>query len=287
MERKVGEKLLNRKELNPDSSPQAAYGARLRSLREARCWTQDDLAERMEYSSVHISGVETGRKPPTLRFSRSADRALGIAGTADSFVPQYREIRHGSLLEGFPEYVSFEGRAVEIRLFEIGIIPGLLQTPEYARTLADGDVQRGAITPEQAEERVSFLAERQAALMRPRPPMVLVVMDESCLRQAIGNAEVMEAQLRRLVEVAALPNWVLQVSPFETGARRSFNLPVNLLTLADRSVIAYAESQARGHLERESTAVLPMLRSYHQLQAEVLSQAASVAMIEQLRRGSP
>ncbi|MFF4605819.1 Scr1 family TA system antitoxin-like transcriptional regulator [Streptomyces sp. NPDC001339] len=276
---------MNRKELEPDSSPQAAYGARLRSSREARGWKQEGLADQMGYSSSHISAVETGRKIATLRFSRSADRVFGTEGTADTFERQWRELRNGSLLEGFPEYVGYEGRAVEIRLFEVGIIPGLLQTPEYARTLAGGDVQRGAITPEQAEDRVSFLAERQAALVRPRPPMVLVVMDESCLRHAVGGAKVMEAQLRRLVEVASLPNWVLQVSPFEIGARRAFNLPVNLLTLADRSVVAYAESQARGHLEREATAVLPMLTAYHQLQAEALSQATSVAMIEQVRKG--
>ncbi|MGG2458680.1 helix-turn-helix domain-containing protein [Streptomyces sp. RGM 3693] len=278
---------MNKNELNPDASPQAAYGARLRSLRESRGWTQEDLANRTEYSSVHISAVENGRKPPTLRFSRSVDRALGLVGAAESFEREYREIRHGALLEGFPEYVKYEGRAVEIRLFQIGLIPGLLQTPEYARTVADGDVQRGAITPEQAEERVSFLAERQAALVKPRPPMALVVMDESCLRHAVGGAEVMEAQFRRLVEVASLPNWVLQVSPFEIGARRSFNLPVNLLTLADRSVVAYAESQARGHLERDVTAVVPILTAYHQLQAEALSPAASVAMINELRKGTP
>lgn len=276
---------MNKNELNPDASPQAAYGARLRSLREARGWTQEVFGERMGYSSVHVSAVENGRKPPTLRFSRSADQVFGLAGTADSFEHQFREIQHGSLLAGFPEYVGYESRAVEIRLFEIGLIPGLLQTPEYARTLADGDVQRGSIPPEQAEERVSFLAGRQAALVRPRPPMVLVVMDESCLRHQVGSAEVMEAQLRRLVEVASHPNWVLQVSPSEIGARRAFNLPVNLLTLADRSVLAYGESQVRGHLERETTAVVSLLTAYHQLQAEALSQAESVAMIEQLRKG--
>ncbi|MGD3112646.1 helix-turn-helix domain-containing protein [Streptomyces sp. YGL11-2] len=278
---------MNQNELNPDASPQAAYGARLRRLRKERGWTQVDLAGRMDYSAVHVSGVENGTKSPTLRFSRSADLAFGLDGTADTFEREYREIKHGSLLEGFPEYVKHEKTATEIRLFQLGLVPGLLQTPEYARTVAEGDVQRGAITPEQAEERCSFLAERQAVLARPRPPMVIVVMDESCLRHAVGGAEVMERQFQRLIDVASLPNWVVHVSPFELGARRSFNLPINLLTLPDRSVVAYAESQARGHLERESTAVLPMLTSYHQLQAEVLSQAASVAMIEQVRKAIP
>ncbi len=240
----------------------------------------------MGYSGTHISAVETGRKMPTLRFSRSADQIFGTGETADTFERQYREIRHGSLLEGFPQYVGHEGRAVEIRLYEIGIIPGLLQTPEYARVLADSALRRGAIVPEQAAERVSFLAERQAALVRPRPPMMMVVMDESCIRRRVGGGEVMAAQLDRLLEFAALPNTVLQIAPYDMGERRTFNLPMNLLTLSDMSVIAYAESQMRGHLERDTTSVLPLLTAYHQLQAEALSQAASVAMINEVRKGT-
>lgn len=278
---------MNIKELEPDSSPQAAYGARVRSLREARGWKQEDLAERTGYSSTHISAVETGRKMPTLRFSRSVDLAFGTGETADTFERQYREIRHGSLLEGFPQYVGYEGRAVELRLYEIGIIPGLLQTPEYAKVLAYSAVHRGAIPPEQADERVSFLAERQAALVRPKPPMVFVTMDESCIRRPVGGPAVMDAQLDRLIEFAEMPNTLLQIAPYEMAERRTLNLPVNLLTLSDRSVICYAESQTQGHLDRESTSVLPVLTAYHQLQAEALSQAASVAMIKQMRKGTP
>ncbi|MGW7354111.1 Scr1 family TA system antitoxin-like transcriptional regulator, partial [Streptomyces sp. NPDC054784] len=131
---------MNRKELNPDSSPRAAFGARLRDMREACKWTQEDLAERIQYSSVHISAVETARKPPTLRFTRSVDRAFGIEGT-DTFEREWRDIRHGSLLEGFPEYVEHEGRAAEIRLYEVGVVPGLLQTPEYAAILTNSVIK--------------------------------------------------------------------------------------------------------------------------------------------------
>lgn len=279
--------MVNRKELDPESSPEAAYGAHLRRLREKHGWSQEDLGGNLGYSSQHISAVETGRKPPTLPFSRKADLAFGTAGSADSLEREWREMRRGSLLEGFPEYVGHEGRAVEIRLYEIGIIPGLLQTPQYARVLAESSVRRDAITPGQADERVSFLAERQAAVMRSRPPMLFVIMDESCIRRPIGGATVMEGQLARLVQFAELPNTVLQVAPFEIGERRAFDLPVNLLTLPDRSVICYAESQSQGHLDRESASVMPMLTTYHQLQAEALSQAASVAMINEARKGTP
>ncbi|MEU3599790.1 helix-turn-helix transcriptional regulator [Streptomyces sp. NPDC006798] len=278
---------MNRKELNPGRSPQAAFGARLRSTREARSWTQEDLAERTGYSSKHISAAETGRKPPTLRFSRNLDLAFGFEGTSEAFERAYRELRNGVLLEGFPEYVEYEAQAVEIRLYQIGIIPGLLQTPEYAQVLADAAVQRGAIESELAEERVAFVAQRQHAIARPRGPIVIVVLDESCIRRLVGGRKVMEGQLDKLIEFAERPNTVLQIAPFAIGERRAINLPVNLLTMADRSLMAYAESQMQGHFDRHIPSVVPQLTAYHQLQAVSASQAESVAMIHELRKGTP
>ncbi|MFB6535082.1 Scr1 family TA system antitoxin-like transcriptional regulator [Streptomyces noursei] len=278
--------MANVKELTPDASPQAAYGARLRSAREARGWKQDELAERVGYSGRHISAVETGRKPPTRRFSLSVDTALGLTGTTESFERAWGEIRNGSLLEGFPEYVGFEARASEIRLFESGLVPGPLQTPAYAQALADSAVKRGVITDEQAEERVTFLMKRQAALVRREPPLVIVVLDESCVIRPIGGTSVMDAQLERLVEFAEQPNTMLQIAPYAIGEHRTLDRLVNLLTLPDRSVISYVESQTQGQLDRALASVLPLVRAYHQLQAVSLSQTASVDMIHQLRRGT-
>lgn len=277
---------MNRKELNPDASPHAAFGARLRSLREARGWTQEQLADRTGYSSVHVSAVETGRKPSTLRFSRSTDRAFGIDGTEDTFEREYRNIRQGSLLEGFPEYVKHEARAVELRLYEVGVIPGLLQTKEYAATLEADAVRREASTPEQAEERVALAMQRQSTLARASSPLIHVVLDESCIRRPMGEPPAMEAQFARLLEFAEMPNTLLQVALFSMGARRPFTLPVTVLTMPDRSLMSYAESAQRGHLERDSATVVPVLKAYHQLQAEALPQAASVDLIDQLRKAS-
>lgn len=278
--------MVNRKELNPDRSPQAAFGARLRSLREAQGWTQDDLGERMGYSGRHVSAIEVGRKVPTLPVARSADTALGLSGTAEAFEREWRGMVHGVMLEGFPEYVGYEARAAEIRLFEVGAIPGLLQTPEYATAIEQSVVTHGAIPPEQAAERIQFLADRQAALVRPLPPVVIVVLDESCIRRLVGGPQVMSAQLARLVDFAEQSHTVLQVAPFSIGERRPFKRQVNLLTMADRSVMAYVESETQGHLDREITSVLPLVRAYHQLQAVALSQTATVDMINQVRKGT-
>ncbi|NKI42996.1 helix-turn-helix domain-containing protein [Streptomyces physcomitrii] len=276
--------MVNRKELDPEKSPSARFGQRLRMLRDERGWTQDDLAERMGYSGTHISAVETGRRPPTPHFANSADRAFG---TGDTFERQGRAARNSALLEGFPEFVAQEVRATEIRLFEVGIIPGLLQTPEYAGAIAAGAVRRGAITEQQAEERLTLLAKRQASLERTPAPRIYAVLDEGCLRRTVGGPDVMTAQLDRLADFADLPSTVFQVAPFDLGERRSFDLPVTLLTLPDWSHIAYSESAQQGQLERDMRFVQPLLTAYHQLQAEAASQSASVALIQQLRKGTP
>ncbi len=178
-------------------------------------------------------------------------------------------------------------KAAEIRVFELGIIPGLLQTPEYAAAIAEGAVSRGAISLQQAEERLSLLVRRQDALDRSPAPIVYVVLDESCIRRPVGEAEVWDAQLRSLAEFARQPDTVLQIAPYALGARRAFDLPVNLLVLPDGSRLAYAESAAQANLTRDSQDVQAMMRAYHHLQTEALSQTASVAMITEARRGTP
>ncbi|MEU0686000.1 helix-turn-helix domain-containing protein [Streptomyces uncialis] len=275
---------MNRKELDPERSPAAAFGKRLRTLRDERGWTQDELAERMGCSGTHISAVETGRRPPTLRFAHSADRAFG---TGNQFERQGRAARNTAILEGFPEYVAREASAAEIRCFELGIVPGLLQTPEYAAAIATSAVRRGAITEQQAEERLALLARRQASLERTPAPQVYAVLDESCIRRPVGGPQVMAAQLDRLSDFAELPHNVLQVAPYELGEGRAFDLPVYILTLPDRSLISYAESAHQGHLERDNRFVHPLITAYHRLQVESLSQAKSAEMISQLRKGTP
>ncbi|MBK3555042.1 transcriptional regulator [Streptomyces sp. MBT56] len=279
--------MVNRKEVNPDGGPEAAYGARLRREREARGWKQDDLGGRIGYTGRHVSGVELCHKSPTRKFSIAVDVAMNYTGTADSFEREWRKIKHGVLLQGFPEYVALEGRAAEIRMFEVGVIPGLLQTREYAEALDNAAVARGVITPEQAEQRMALLMERQSALLRTAPPMLIAVLDESCIRRPVGGPAVMDAQLQHLVDFAAQSHTMLQIVPFSVGEHRPFNRLVNLLTLQDRSVVSYVESETQGHLDRELSSVIPVVRAYHQLQAVSLSQAETVDMIHEHRKGTP
>ncbi|MFE7133057.1 Scr1 family TA system antitoxin-like transcriptional regulator [Streptomyces sp. NPDC057638] len=275
--------MVNRKELNPDRSPREKFGLLVRGLRDERGWTQEELARRLGCTGAHVSAVETGRRPATQQFAKALDRVFGLG---DRLERQSKAGLQTSLLDGFSTYLSHEARAAEIRWFESGVIPGPLQTREYAQELAQGAVERDDITPEQAVDRVDVLIRRQAALVRAPAPLIFAVLDESCIRRQVGGSEIMRAQFDRLLEFARMSSTTLQVAPFTMGARKPLVRMVSLLTLPDRSLVSWEESQTHGYLDRELSSVLPLVKNYHQLQAEAASQAESVAMIEQLRKGT-
>ncbi|QKW22436.1 helix-turn-helix transcriptional regulator [Kitasatospora sp. NA04385] len=272
---------MRRTELDPSSSPAAAFGLQLRRSREIRNLSQVQLGDLMGYSDTLISCIERATRSPTADFAARADEALATGGTLGLM---WWSLKNQSLLEGFPEYAAEEAKAVEIRLFELGIVPGLLQTSAYARAVAQAAVKRGAITQAQADERMDFLAARQRLFDQSKPPLLHVVLDESCIRRPIGGREVMAAQLDHLVELSDRPNVTLQLAPYSLGEIVPFYMSVTLLTMADRSVLAYTESQHRGILTREIETVRPWERDYHRLQVEAHGTSASVAKISRLRK---
>ncbi|WP_078911123.1 helix-turn-helix domain-containing protein [Streptomyces sp. NRRL WC-3742] len=272
---------MNRKELDPDSSPAAKFGAKVRELREARGWTQEHLATLTGYSAVHVSAIETGRKPPTERFSRRLDVAFE---TPERFEREWRNAGRRVLFEGFSDYLRSEASAVALRLFEINIIPSLFQTPAYARAYQEARVRRGRATQQQAEERLTMLLHRQQQLHRHPGPRVHAVIDEGCLHRAIGGRDVMVEQLKHLEELSLHPQFVIQVSPFSLGEDRPFAHPITLLTMPNRARVGYGEIQGRGFLQRDPDPLAEWDGEYDQLQVEALSRAATREFMGRVRR---
>ncbi|GAA2809923.1 helix-turn-helix transcriptional regulator [Kitasatospora sp. CM 4170] len=272
---------MNRKDLDPTSSPYAALGVQLRRSREARGLTQTGLGSEMRYSGAYISSVERGVRPPSRKFVELADKLLATGGTLALMLDQ---LDHSILIEGFPEYAEKEAEALHIRLFEIGVISGLLQTAEYAAAYESAPVQRGTATQQQADERIRFLLARQALLERPSPPLVHAVIDEWSLRRPIGGPAVMAAQLRHLELLTSKPNMTIQVAPIRLGEHRPFAHPVTLLTMPNRTMLGYTESHQRGFLERDPETVASWARDYDRLQVEALPLAASLELIRIVRK---
>ncbi len=261
-------------------SPRADFCSQLLETRRSLGLTQAQIASATGYSAVHVSAVETGRKPPTLRFARRLDQAFD-SGT--KFVDLFGDIHRTSLLQGFPEYVAHEAKATALRIFQPRTIDGLLQTVEYASAWEAGNVMRGSVSQAQADARVKILLDRQRILAEPTRPSLSVIMDETCLRRTIGGAEVMVRQLRQLEDLAQQPRTVIQIAPDSLGEAHPLNHPLTLLTMPGHGVLGYTEGLSRGFLERDSDAVAGWADSYDQLRVEALPRAASLLMIRRVR----
>ncbi|MFE0460851.1 Scr1 family TA system antitoxin-like transcriptional regulator [Kitasatospora sp. NPDC058965] len=267
-------------EVDPSSSPLARFGAELRRSRRARGWSQTDLAQRMGYSNTLISYVERGQRKSTKHFAVKAD---SVFDTGQTYYELWRRIDGASLLEGFPEFMDAEARCKRLRIFYPTIVPGIFQLPEYSMAFFSAAVLRGAITQTEADERLEIMASRQQLLDRRKPPAIHAILDESCLVRIMGGAQVMAKQLARLEELAARPSITIQVSPFSVGEHLPFSFPVMLLDMPDRSILGYAESYARGHLERNQRTVAAWDSEYDQLQMEALPKAASLEFFRKAR----
>ncbi|MFE2721163.1 helix-turn-helix transcriptional regulator [Kitasatospora sp. NPDC059327] len=272
---------MNKKHLDPASSPWAPFGVQLRRSRETKGLTQAQLARRCECNPSYVSYIELAHRPPSQKFAFLADRVLETGGTLSLMWWQHR---HTALLEGFPEYANYESRAEEIRLFEINVIPGLLQTKAYASAWEQGNVRRGSATQEQAKERVEFLLTRQQLLGLNPPPLIHAVLDESCLRRPIGGRDVMVEQLLHLESLARQPQVLLQVAPYALGEDRPFTRVVTMLTMPGRKMLAYTETEQRGYLDRNIESVAALAKDYDRLLIEALNRSESVAVIRAVRR---
>ncbi|WP_369182749.1 Scr1 family TA system antitoxin-like transcriptional regulator [Streptomyces sp. Y1] len=276
---------MNLKELDPTSSPWAAFGIQLRRSRRAAGLTQGQLARLVGVDASYVSYAELappGRTPPSEKFARDVDRVLETGGT---LLLMWLQAKHSAMLEGFPEFANQEQKAAEIRIYEAGVVPGLFQTEAYARALAAGDVRRGSITQSQADQRVAFLLARQEVLRGKRAPLVHAVLDESCLRRPIGGREVMDEQLARLEALYAVNNVILQVAPFALAEERPFALPMVLLTLPDQSLLGYSESEGRSHLERDTERLATWKKHYDRLQVGALAETATLEWLRATRKG--
>jgi transcriptional regulator with XRE-family HTH domain len=260
-------------------------GLELRRLREAAGITIEAVAERLECSSSKISRIETGHSGATPRDVRDILVIYGVVGpVADELVQVAREARqkgwwhlYGTVLTG--AYVGLEAAASAIEAYEAQVVPGLLQVPDYARTLICK--ARPDIGPAEIDRRVRVRMARQSLLTQDDPLHLGVVLDEAVFHRLVGGLAVMRRQLDHLMKAAELPSVTLQVLPFAVGAHAGMDGSFAILRYEDAADpdVVFAENAAGGlFLEKDEE-----LRRYHvifdQLRASALPPDQSVEFL--------
>ncbi|MFF5799846.1 helix-turn-helix domain-containing protein [Streptomyces albogriseolus] len=260
----------------------ALFGARVRRLRTAAGLTQAELGALVHVVSTRITQIEraSGARP-TLELARALDAVLGADDLLVELWPYvYRE--------AFPDwsrtFMEYSERAVAVRQYAAHVVPGLLQTEDYARAVLGLDALLTG--EEQLEERVSARMGRQDRLMSADRPELCVILDEAVLRRPIGGAAVMRKQLRRLLDAAEERHISVQVLPFDQGGHEAMGGSLTVLTLPDGSDVAYTEGADYGQLIEETTNIARYKLIYDRLRAAALPPIMSLDMVRSAMEGN-
>jgi len=260
-------------------TPLATFAAEVRAHRNAVGWSQVILGDKIGYSGSFVSDVERCERQPALDFATACDREFGLPGT---FVRLHELIRHNAYPAWFSPVVPLERKAVRIHGWEPFVAPGLLQTEDYARELIR--VSRPQDSQAKVEELVQARMERQAILTSDTPPLLWYVLDEGSLRRVVGTAEIMDAQLERLLTVASAGGVVIQVLSFVAGDQPGADGPICVYEFADAPTVCYTECYRGGRLVEDATEVADMITTVSMVRAAALAPRASLELMRRVRR---
>jgi transcriptional regulator with XRE-family HTH domain len=205
--------------------PRRQLGRYLRELRNRNGLTIKRAATALEWSEVKIWRIETGQvamrsldvQGMCQFYGADAQLTQALMGLAKETKARGWWNAYGDVIpEGFDVYIGLEEATAQIDWYESDLVPGLLQTEDYARTLIRA--YRSDVADEEIDRRVQVRVARQRLLSRATaPPRLRIVLDETVLRRPVGGPVIMAAQLRHIAEACELPSVSLRVVPFSAG----------------------------------------------------------------------
>jgi transcriptional regulator with XRE-family HTH domain len=274
-------------------------GSELRDLRTRAGLTSIEAARLVGWHQSKVSRIETGSsgvKPADVRrlldvydvqHPELRELLLALAdgengGGRQNWWHAYR----GVLPPAYRDFISLESQASGMRTLETSVVPGLLQTPEYARAVTRAAVE--GVPDDKLDALVEVRIARQDVL-RGDPPLELnALLDEAVLRREVGGPEVMARQLRRLREAATLPQVRLQVLPFTAGAHVGITGPFVIFSFSrttDLDVVVLDHLTSSLYLERKED-LQAYVEAFNALQIHALSPEESMDYIAALAGGA-
>jgi transcriptional regulator with XRE-family HTH domain len=272
-------------------------GEELRSLRHASGLTSRDAARLLGWHQSKVSRIETGVSGVR---PRDVARLLDAYGTDDPTLREVLEALAGSAGGGgagwwhayrglippqYRDFISLESQAGTARTLETSVVPGLLQTADYARAVTRASLD--GLPPAQLDSLVEVRLARQGVL-HARPPLRLsVVLDEAVVRREVGGPHVMRDQLHHLRQVAQLPHVTLQLLPFSVGGYIGLTGPFVIFSfpnISDLDVVVLDHLTSSLYLEgREDLEAYSS--AFRTMQAHALTPERSLDLIAAVNRG--
>jgi transcriptional regulator with XRE-family HTH domain len=200
---------------DPETNPAGFLGDELRRARVAAGFTsQDALAARLGFDRTVVTKAESGDRPPTVDVLTAWCEACGLRGIPPEWVAGLARRTHGPVPSWFEGWIAAEGEAHTLRLWSPLLLPGMVQTAEYARAL----FLAMGMDEDAAGEHVGVRLGRQEILDRPDPPQVVCVLYEAVLHHLVGSPQVMHDALAHVADLSQRPGVTIQVITVDTGA---------------------------------------------------------------------
>ncbi|MEV4677122.1 MULTISPECIES: helix-turn-helix domain-containing protein [Actinomadura] len=259
------------------SSPTEYFGVELRTYREAPGLSRPQLAEKLGYTPQWIGQIESGKSAPSEDFANDCDSFFETNGVFHRMWKWNQQLERIQVVPpGFRPFIEIEPDATYMRIFEPLLIPGLLQTEEYASKVLEVGHRK-----EKVEELLAARMARRAILEKEQPPWLLIMLSEIAVRSIAAGPEVMRGQLEYLLDLAQLPHVTLQVVP--AGAPVFQAGEIILLSFADRPDVAFADAAGgHGRLIEGSHDVEELVVVFDQVRASALPAEESERLIRRV-----
>ncbi|CAL9294856.1 MULTISPECIES: helix-turn-helix transcriptional regulator [unclassified Streptomyces] len=267
-------------------------GMELRRLREQKGMTAEEVAERLLVSQSKISRLENGRRSISQRDVRDLCGVYEVADqrVVESLMQMAKDSRQQGWWHAFGDipysvYIGLETDAASLRVYEPQIVPGLLQTRQYAEAVITGALPE--VSAAEIEKRVNVRTRRQDRIHDAEKPLRLwAVIDEGALRRVVGSRELMAAQLEALIEQSHLPHVTVQVLPFEMGAHPGISGHYAILEFPDAadSSVVYIEGVTSDLYLEKPNDVQRYTVMYEHLRAQALGVEQSRQFIARIAK---
>ncbi|MGW2863428.1 helix-turn-helix domain-containing protein [Streptomyces sp. NPDC001205] len=261
-----------------NTSAMRMVGALVATFRVAAGLTQRELGRLVLLHEEMIASIEQGRRPLKPDLARALDALLDTKGALEAVVANMPEI---DLIPVWAEeYMDLEREAIALSWFENQVLPGLLQTENYARAVFRSKVP--AISEDEINAQVAARLERQEILHRKVPPTISFVISEAILRDRLGSDAVYAEMLRHLRSCADLPGLTLQVMPLGRHTHAGLNGPFILLETPDHQHLAYTETQRGSQLISAPDEVSILAQKYAMLRTQALNSEQTRGLLDRL-----
>jgi DNA-binding XRE family transcriptional regulator len=243
----------------PEISAKALLAQLLRAARQQSTYrTQESLAGAIGKERTTVGKNEQGDRVPALDVLGDTLTACGVMGLAETairgvwWLAKLTE-EDAPVKIWFVGWVDAESKAHTVRYWSPLLMPGIVQTPEYAYEL----FRATGRTHERAGQEVDARTQRQAILDQQDPPTVIIVLWEPVLFHQVGTAEVMRGQLAKLLEISQRPGVLVHVLPSAVGANAGLGGPVSIASVTGKPDVLLTSSM----LEDVVTADVPQVRA--------------------------